>query len=180
MWRISDICFSHKQSSSGWTITLLVSRHQRSPFSLQGNRGEWEQTWGSKGVQSLHCVCLDRRLGLSGSCTPRQGGGAFHPSDAAYPPTSIPPLPLDLDSVTVALQTVWGQRLTQQPHIRHGSSPLCLYKCWMANHPKIHLLECGLEFLQTWILKHEGRIIVAAYEVHKKNASCSPHRNKMT
>ncbi|CAB1423101.1 unnamed protein product [Pleuronectes platessa] len=47
----------------------------------------------------------------------------FHPSDAAHPhQTPHPLLPLDLDSVTVALQTVWGQRAAPDP----GISPACL------------------------------------------------------
>lgn len=111
--------------------------------------------WGSKGVLSLHWVCLDRRLGLSGSCTPRQG--PFPPIRCC--PRPPPSSPWPWLSVTVALQTVWGQRLTQQPHIRHGSSPLCVHKCWMANHPKPRLLECGPEFLQRWILRHEGELL---------------------
>ena len=71
----------------------------------------------------------------------------FHSSDAAQLPN---PPPRPWLSVTVALQTVGGQRLTQQPHIRHGSRPLCPYKRWMVNHPIISLLECGFEFLQRW------------------------------
>lgn len=133
--------------------------------------------WGSKGVLSLHWVCLDRRLGLSGSCTPRQG--PFPPIRCC--PRPPPSSPWPWLSVTVALQTVWGQRLTQQPHIRHGSSPLCVHKCWMANHPKPRLLEFWPWIPSEMDPETWGRIIVATYEVHKKqNASfCAPHRKKM-
>lgn len=55
-----------------------------------------------------------------------QTAAPSQPSEA--PHRTAPPLapsPWPWLSVAVPLQTVWGQRLTQQPHIRHGSGPLC-------------------------------------------------------
>lgn len=68
---------------------------------------------------------------------------------------------------------------TAATHQTRFESP-CVHKCWMANDPKIRLLECGPEFLQRWILWHEGELL-ATYEVHKKqNASfCAPHRKEI-
>lgn len=83
-------------------------------------------------------------LELSGFCSARQGTLTpirRFPHSGPNPAWPWPWLP-----VTTALQTVQGQRLTQQPHIRHGSSPLC--QCWMVNRPKISLLECVTEFRQ--------------------------------
>lgn len=135
---------------------------------VSGNRQG--RTWGSKGVHTRHCVPSDRRLGLSGFCTPRQG--AFPPIRCRLRPP--PPLssPWPWLSVTAALQTDWGQRLTQQPHIRHGSNPLCPYKCRMVNHPKISLLECGFEFLQRWTRRPRGEITATTYGRSGLISSC--------
>lgn len=120
---------------------------------VSGNRQG--RTWGSKGVHTRHRLPSDRLSGTVWVLHSQTGS----PSTRQMLPTPIPIplLPLDLDSLSPwPFQTVWGQRVTQQPHIRHGSSPLCPYECWMVNHPKISLLECGFEFLQRWTQRPQG------------------------
>lgn len=114
-------CFS----SSIGAFTLQHCRHLW-PLSppitgpLRGVGTDSQGTWGSPKDHTQHRLPSDRRLELSGFCSPRRGTLA---PIRCFPHTGLNPAwPWLWLPVTVALQTAQGQRLTQQPHIRHGSS----------------------------------------------------------
>lgn len=125
----------------------------------QGHRGNGNRQGRTMGLHKRSHTALSPlgwSLELSGFCSPRQGTLApirCFPHSSPYPAWPWPWLP-----VTMALQTAQGQRLTQQPHIRHGSSPPC--QCWMVNRRKISLLECVTEFRQRRSRKAQNEIMV--------------------
>lgn len=133
------------QRRSFYAAALQTSVAPLSPRrgATEGNR-QGRNTGAPQKDYTQHCLPWDRRLDLSGFCSPRRATLApirCVPHTGPNPAWPWPWLP-----VNVALQTAQGQRLTQQPHIRHGSSPPC--QCWMVNHHKTGLLECVTEFRQ--------------------------------
>lgn len=134
-WRVSLGYLSH---TSPHILNISLSCSTTRTTEARGGG----QTW-------VHTGHSNRRLGLSGFWTLRRGR-LFPPIRCCPRPSkpvpSPPTSPWPWLSVSAAPQTVWGQRATQQPHIRHGSSPLC--GCWMVNYPEMSLTECGSEFLQ--------------------------------
>lgn len=98
---------------------------------------------------------LKQMLELSGFCGPRWGYLAPVRRFPHTGPTSH--FPLTLTPRHRGPPDSPGQRLTQQPHIRHGSSPPC--QCWMVNRHKMSLLECVTEFRQRGTRKVWNEII---------------------
>lgn len=120
---VNNIKMSYIRLLSIWEPSLRLFLDISGPlYTTEGQKGECEQTWDKTvilGVHSQHCLPSDRRLGLSRFRTPRRGSLSPCPMQHHHPP-----LPLDLDSVSLRpSRQPGGQRLTQQPHIRHGLSP---------------------------------------------------------
>lgn len=146
--RYSDIALFLLQHRSHYSAALQTLVTSMSPPPRRANDGNGNRQCKNKGLPKRSHAAPSPLKQTSGAVWfLRSQTGDSRTRQMCFPhtgPTS--PFPLTLTPHHRGPPDSPGQRLTQQPHIRHGSSPPC--QCWMVNQHKTSLLECVTEFRQ--------------------------------